>query len=180
MEIISLDDVPKKPWKNGGGVSWEIAADENTPPAWRISVALIDRSGPFSDYSGYDRTIVAIDGDPVELEVNGKPVVLARGEPFDFPGEAHVQCTVQGSARDFNVMTLRAVLCHDVAVVSSPQRFIVDDDELAFLFVLRGDVAIGDRRCTAYDTVYIEDGAERVDVVPDTGALACMVRITPR
>ena len=179
MEIIGLKDVPKKPWKNGGGVSWEIAADEELPPAWRISVALIDRSGPFSDYAGYDRTIVAVDGDPVELSVNGRHVVLEHGVPFDFPGEARVECTVNGSARDFNVMTRRNVLSHDVEMVAIPQRFILDDDELAFVFVVRGNVLVGTERCETCDTVYIDDEEDRIDVTPEKGALACVVRITP-
>lgn len=179
MEIIALKDVPQKPWKNGGGTTWEIAADEESPPAWRISVALIDRSGPFSDYAGYDRTIVAVDGDPVELDINGRHVALEHGVPFDFPGEARVACTVHGSARDFNVMTLRNVLSHDVEMVATPQRFILDDDELAFVFVLRGDVIVGAERCETCDTVYIEDGEDRVNVAPQDGGLACVVRITP-
>lgn len=179
MEIIGLKDVPKKPWKNGGGVSWEIAADEETPPAWRISVALIDKSGPFSDYAGYDRTIVAIDGDPVELDVNGRHVALQHGVPFDFAGEARVQCSVNGSARDFNVMTLRKALSHDVEIVSTPQRFILDDDELAFVFVLRGNAMVGSELCSTCDTVYVDDDEDRIEVSPQEGALACVVRITP-
>ncbi len=179
MEIISLSDVPEKPWKNGGGVSWEIAADEESPPAWRISVASIDRSGPFSDYAGYDRTIVAIDGDPVDLDVNGRAVSLAQGEPFAFRGEARVTCSVQGSARDFNVMTRRDELSHDVEIVSNPQRFILDDDELAFVFILRGEVTVGELHCKTADTVYVEDGEDRINVTPAPGSLACMVRITP-
>ncbi len=179
MEIISLSDVPEKPWKNGGGTSWEIAADEETPPGWRISVALIDRSGPFSDYSGYDRTIVAIDGDPVDLDVNGKLVSLVQGEPYDFRGEARVTCTVQGSARDFNVMTRRDELGHDVEIVSDSQRFILDDDELAFVFILRGEANVGGLQCKTADTVYIEDDEDRIDISPSPNSLACMVRITP-
>ena len=179
MEILHFNDLPKQPWKNGGGVTWEIAADEEQPPAWRISVALIDRSGPFSDYRGYDRTIVAVDGGSVELDVNGAPVTLAQGEPFAFPGEAKVTCAVDASARDFNVMTLRSELSHDVEMISTPQRFILDDDELAFVFVFRGTVNVGALRCAPLDTVYIEDDEYRVDVTPAPGALACMVRITP-
>ena len=50
-------------WKNGGGVTHEIIR----VPAegdfhWRLSVAEIDRSGPFSDFTGYSRTMVLLAG----------------------------------------------------------------------------------------------------------------------
>ena len=73
------------PWKNGGGVIHEIArSDKNGEAGWRISLATIDRDGPFSDFTGYDRTIVPLDGAGFELSFDdgGAFVLDRRGVPF--------------------------------------------------------------------------------------------------
>lgn len=177
---ISPAEYRIQPWKNGGGTTAEVARDAGEPPAWRISIATLDRDGPFSDFRGYDRTIVAIAGDPVELVVDGEPTLLRHFEPFDFRGEASAACRLAGgSARDFNVMTLRDAYAHDVEIASEQQRFLVDEDELVFAYIVDGSATIAGTRCEAGDTLYL-DGAERFDVLPEGGAHVCIVRITPR
>lgn len=106
------------PWRNGGGWTSVLAQSESGEPAeWRISLADIERDGPFSDYSGYDRTIVAQDA-PFTLEfADGERVKVMPLVPFSFAGERAVFCRLDGaSASAFNVMTLRAAFTHEVRV----------------------------------------------------------------
>lgn len=179
IQLLRASDYRLQRWKNGGGMTHEIAADaENDPPAWRISVATIERDGPFSDFRGYDRTIVALD-DGVRLNVDGSDVALVQFEPFAFRGESAVSASVTASSRDLNAMTMRAQFAHDVEVVRSAQRFLVDDDELLFAYVLTGTATVSETRCAAGETVYL-DSVERFDVTPDADSAVCVIHITPR
>lgn len=105
------------PWRNGGGWTTVLAQSEAEPAQWRISVAEIERDGPFSDYTGYDRTIVAEDaGFTLEFE-DGERIDVAALLPFSFAGERPVFCRLHGSAATaFNVMTLRGAYVHQVHV----------------------------------------------------------------
>lgn len=179
VELLRPSQYRRQPWKNGGGITDEIAADAESPPAWRISIATIERDGPFSDFRGFDRTIVALD-EGVTLNVDGHEEHLRLHEPFDFRGEAKVHAHVSVSAaRDLNVMTLRDEFAHDVEVVTTPQRYLVDEDELLFAYVLRGDAVVSDLQCAAGETAYLDE-VERFDVIPGPDSAVCVVHITPR
>jgi environmental stress-induced protein Ves len=112
--------LPATPWKNGGGSTREIAS---WPPGagfegfdWRVSIASIAASGPFSQFAGVDRIITLLEGEGVRLR--GEDLDHRLGTPlapFAFSGDARIDCTLLGGAcSDFNVMTrrgrLRAVL----------------------------------------------------------------------
>ena len=179
VEIIRAADYIEQRWKNDGGVTHEIAADAESPPAWRISVATIEQSGPFSDFRGYDRTIVALEG-RVTLTVNGETIPLVELEPIAFAGEAQVACAIEGHlARDFNVMTLRSEFSHDIEIVQAKTRFVVDDDEMVFAYAMAGEATIADGHVKAGETAYL-DGLESFDVNPSANGAVCVVRITPR
>lgn len=179
LELIPAAAYREALWKNGGGLSYEIAADASTPPAWRISVARINRAGPFSDYRGYDRTILALGGAGVELEVNGERIPLVPLHPYAFAGEARVHAhTRGGAARDLNVMTMRDELLHDVEIVEASARFVLEDDEFAFVYAIDGATRVDEQGCAAGDTVAIGE-CESFDVSPELGAHAAVIRITP-
>ena len=99
--------------------------------------------------------------------------------PFAFLGETQVTCAIEGeSARDFNVMTLRTEYAHDVEVVRAGARFVVDDDELVFGYVLAGVARVHETTVHAGETVYL-DGVESFDVHPWEESAVALVRITP-
>lgn len=178
MRIVRLNEIEPRPWKNGGGLTWEIAAGENVPPEWRLSVALIDRSGRFSDYAGYDRTILGISGGPVQLEIDGERADLRHGEPIAFRGEAVAAGILCGpAARDLNVMTRRDRFAHDVKTITSPEEFAVQDGDFAFAFVLRGKASAGSERFTADECLSFDGPDGSVRIAPETGASVCVVRI---
>ncbi|HET9096317.1 MAG TPA: HutD family protein, partial [Candidatus Baltobacteraceae bacterium] len=114
-----MADVSRRiPWRNGGGWTAVLAqAPDGEPAEWRISVAEIERDGPFSDYSGYDRTIVAEDAGFTLDFADGERVEVEPLVPFSFAGERAVHCRLRGPrASAFNVMTLRDAFTHDVCV----------------------------------------------------------------
>ena len=120
MQILRAADRVATPWKNGGGVTREVAA---RPPGagmdgfdWRVSLADVAADGPFSAFPGVDRVLTVIEGDGLVLEVEGRAAHLTPGAPFAFPGEAAVAARLTaGPIRDLNVMVRRGVWTARVA-----------------------------------------------------------------
>jgi uncharacterized protein len=139
MRVIPFESYRETPWKNGGGVTREIARSPGDgAPEWRVSLATIDRDGPFSDFSGYDRTIVPVGGAGFELRFgDGTRAVLDRRcEPFRFAGERKVECRLLARrSSDLNAMTLRSRWEHEVgahALSSRPIELAVPASTLLF------------------------------------------------
>ena len=116
--LIPFASLEPSPWKNGGGITTEIAV---SPPEaafdefdWRISLATITQDGPFSVFPGIDRTLALIKGAGTNLDFDGeRRFFLCEEDPVvEFPGESSVTATVaNGGTTDFNVMTRRS-RCH--------------------------------------------------------------------
>ena len=118
MKLILADAMGRMPWKNGGGVTTEIAI----APAgatldqfdWRVSTAQVDAPGPFSRFPGIDRSLAVIAGGRLTMHrANGDVVTLVPGEgPARFPGEVEIHATLDAPLSDFNVMTRRGAWAH--------------------------------------------------------------------
>lgn len=175
-EIIRAESYREVPWRNGGGVSRVIDGGDDV--GWRLSVATISQDGWFSDYSGFDRTIVAIDGDGMELTVDGVTRRLQRRyEPFSFSGDAKTTCRLLGGpTRDLNVVTRRDRWSHTVAIsrVMGP-RLHLAVELLCFVYVLRGSImgaSTGDTiRMHGPDAIELHHSRE--------DAYACVVSLFP-
>ena len=104
---VCLADVTPQPWRNGGGITRELLAWPQ-PADWqlRVSVAEIERDGPFSPFPGTERWFAVIDGAGVELAWAGGTTTLRCGDaPLNFTGEAATACRLlQGPTRDLNLM----------------------------------------------------------------------------
>ena len=138
-------DLAARPWKNGGGCTREVTclpADSDMANFdWRVSIAQIGSSGPFSVFPGVDRVITLLDGPGVRLRSDDGTMDhrLDRPlEPFSFPGEAIVQADLLGAAcHDFNVMTRRMACTAQVQVLRGAITLPVLHDGL--LLAVRGD-----------------------------------------
>jgi uncharacterized protein len=113
--VLSPADYRRMPWKNGGGHTTEIAAhppgSNLTSFAWRVSLADVERDGPFSTFAGIDRTLVLLTGDGMRLTGDGEPMELRTPfEPIEFSGDEVLECRLlAGAVRDFNLMVRRGV-----------------------------------------------------------------------
>jgi environmental stress-induced protein Ves len=130
MDITRLDPAAyrRSPWKNGGGVTIDIA-DAYAPGAaagswsgmlWRLGRTQIVEPGPFSDLTGYDRVLTVIGGRGLVLEIAGGAALDVR-EPFRpvrFAGEDRITSRLEaGPVGVFNLMSDRKHAI-DVAVLS--------------------------------------------------------------
>jgi uncharacterized protein len=112
VTLIRGAELVASPWKNGGGVTRQIAFEPGSGKhdfAWRISVADVAQAGPFSRFEGVDRTLVLLEGAGMLLDEGSvthslmHPLDLAR-----FAGEASIDARlVDGPTRDFNLMVHR-------------------------------------------------------------------------
>ncbi|MFH7338414.1 HutD family protein [Streptomyces sp. KHY 26] len=113
VRVLRADGRAAAPWKNGGGLTREVAAAPDGAGtadfAWRVSLADVAREGPFSRFEGVDRVITLVDGPGMVLTVDGSAHTVAeRYAPFAFPGDADTDCRLLGGPLvDFNVMTRR-------------------------------------------------------------------------
>ncbi|WP_018152071.1 HutD/Ves family protein [Leeia oryzae] len=125
---IKATDLTPMPWKNGGGVTREVAVWPTGAGledfVWRISLAEVAQSGPFSRFEGIDRVLVLVEGQGMELaDAEGSPTLLqSPGDALRFPGEASITSTLHhGTTHDFNLMWRRSLVKGDVTICESSQ-----------------------------------------------------------
>lgn len=115
MQLLRAADRRASPWKNGGGETWEVAS---FPPDagwadfdWRISIARVEGSGPFSLFPGIDRTLAVLDG-TLQLTVRGqvRPPQTSASPPARFDGDAQTfGRVIEGPVTDLNLMLRRGI-----------------------------------------------------------------------
>lgn len=122
--IVRWGEARAMPWKNGGGVTHEIAV---SPPdasledfVWRLSMAEVAADGPFSSFAGIDRTLALMSGAGIELEfADGH---TARVDPLQAPcsfdgGAGCFGRLIDGPILDLNIMTRRDRMTHRLTVL---------------------------------------------------------------
>jgi len=109
------------PWKNGQGETIEIAVSPDNANwnnfEWRVSMAQITQSGPFSVFPEVDRTLLVLSGGQIKLSSGSrKPQLLEPGsDPFVFAGEDETKAVLMGDpVIDLNVMTHRKRFTHQL------------------------------------------------------------------
>jgi hypothetical protein len=158
------------PWKNGLGTTTEIVVHPSGTGlddfAWRLSIADLAASGPFSTFPGIERIILQTEGEPMELVHEGRGRRrLALFLPYRFDGEWPTHSELGGkSARDFNIMARRALfrpsaVVHSLARGSTVRLCLAAETQI--IHGLRGRVAI---RAGGSDTATELLGAETLIV----------------
>ena len=106
--LVYAPDQPPQPWRNGGGQTRELLRWPADAEAWRlrISLARIDRSGPFSAFPGVERWFSVLDGAGVILSIDSRVLKLdLQSAPLCFDGGDPPGCTlVDGPTNDLNLM----------------------------------------------------------------------------
>ena len=95
IRFLAASERRAQPWKNGGGITREIAASPDGAALdafdWRVSMAEVAAAGPFSRFEGVDRILTVLTGE-LELSFPGRPRGAARdawgGTPSPSPSPA--------------------------------------------------------------------------------------------
>jgi uncharacterized protein len=113
IELLPAAARAALPWKNGGGVTREVAVHPRGSGfdtlEWRVSIAQVRSAGPFSSLPGLDRHLAVLEG-TLSLVIGQAPEVrLSPATPaLSFPGEVPVQAQpLDGPVMDLNIMTRR-------------------------------------------------------------------------
>jgi len=151
MEIIRFSSIRPEPWRNGGGVTREIARHprEASPDGswdWRVSIAEVGKAGDFSAFPGMERVISVIDGELLVLTVDGEEHAMERYRPFRFSGDAATSSALPtGNIRDLNVITRRGAFKGYLSILelSKKRAHPVFEGQLAILLEGKASVAEG-------------------------------------
>ena len=172
MSIMRLDPKAyrRTPWKNGGGLTIDIADDYApgvTPGSWsgmrwRFGRTRIVTPGPFSDLSGFDRILTVIGGRGLTLEVAGGAALDVR-EPFRpvrFRGEDRIVSRLEaGPVAVLNLLADRSAYAIDVAILSGGDARALDS-AISIVYALEdGAVAIDESYALAADEALRVDAA---------------------
>ncbi|MFE6662146.1 HutD family protein [Streptomyces sp. NPDC057697] len=168
--VLRAADRTATPWKNGGGVTREIAAHPEGAPLddfdWRVSLAEVTEDGPFSPFPGVDRTLTVVEGAGMDLLVDGEHHILDEPYwPHDFPGDTETRGGLLGGpVVNVNVMCRRGRTSAAVAVVRGTVRLAAPPGGAVLAIALEdGAVLDGtDTRLGRYDALLTGEGTPGV------------------
>ncbi len=198
MLHLRCEQYRSMPWRNGMGVSREIAREPGSGDEfrWRLSLATVAGNGPFSNYAGYRRSVTLIEGGGFQLAIPGQdPLVLDRlGATGLFPGDARAHCTlINGPCTDISLMVRDPGTIVSVIRVEGvqPHNVPLDAGALKAVFCLRdapvlvsadtltpGGRMRAELELALHDTALLDRHATTLSVGPPQGASAELLLLT--
>lgn len=150
-------------WKNGGGVTREIAAYPEDAGLegfdWRVSLADVRADGPFSPFPGTERVLTVVDGTGMALDIGGRDaggrrLLAERYVPRPFPGDVPTDGRLlAGPVVNLNVMYRRGAARAAVAVVRGGLTVAAPPDATVLVVALDGPAEVAGVRLGRYDAV---------------------------
>lgn len=159
--VIRRSDYRARPWRNGGGETLDILVHPAHASLdtfeWRISMARVERDGPFSAFDGVDRTLLVLSGALLLSGEHGTVRLASGAAPFSFDGGRVLDAVVErGPVVDLNVMTRRGHAAHRVSCrrLEAAATLAPLTGVLA-VFALEPGLLIDTWRLAAHDTAII-------------------------
>jgi environmental stress-induced protein Ves len=179
MRLLAFDSLTPVPWRNGGGVTREIASREDASGLlWRLSLAEVDREGPFSAFPGLARLLTVVQGGGMVLDTPSGPLPARPFEPLPFDGGLAVTGRLpNGPVRDLNVIWRPSALRAAVEVRRGPfaGRIAAEPGGLVALHAPLGGVRLDGEALPPGATALGADGT----VETDPSAVLLEIRIAP-
>ncbi|ALL69334.1 HutD [Paraburkholderia caribensis MBA4] len=138
LAIQTVASIASQAWRNGGGTTRPLA--EAATGDWRISLADVERDGPYSPFPGMDRQSLVVEGAGVELRNGTDTVLLEPGRPAGYNGEIEWQATL----RDGPVVALNTMVKRDrfrARIVPLRDDMLVATGRFALVLPLHGRCA---------------------------------------
>ncbi|WP_161957147.1 HutD/Ves family protein [Aestuariivirga litoralis] len=177
MRIIRSSDFTEGRWRNGMGVSWDIASD---PPGtddfgWRFAIARIEADVPFSNYPLVDRIFTLIEGNGLDLAFEGHRslAVHRRFVPHPYPCDVPTSCRLRdGPCRALNLFVRRGAWRAVADVLSSGADLAHPGPIL--LFALQGAADVNGHALAEGDAAIASDA-----ITADTEGFLYAARLSP-
>jgi uncharacterized protein len=190
-EILRAASRPALPWKNGGGVTREVAAFPTGSGVadfdWRVSIAEVRAAGPFSHFPAVDRRMTVLEG-RLALTVDAQPplMLVPDSPPAFFAGDVPASGEpLGGPVIDLNVMTRRG-RCEAAMTRHRLSQTLELDPETGTLLVLAlSDLVLGgatsEIRLARLDALRFDVGPEGCDRFRIAAPGSCyLIRIKAR
>lgn len=164
IKLHKQNDYKIMPWKNGLGVTTEIAihpADANFPQddfLWRFSSAKVQAQNNFSNFNGCDRVLAVVKGEGLIL--NGE--LLKPLTPLCFSGITPINCElISGEVIDLGVIYKKEKF--DVKMTaqafekSNEPQSISLQNGVNFIFCVSGKIRIDGVELQEFDSIEIQN-----------------------
>lgn len=184
MRVLRAADHRRMPWKNGGGETIEIAVHPHGAGLddfdWRVSIARVASDGPFSAFEDVDRILVVLEGEGLELSVEGMGphILTTRSDPIAFPADRPTAARLTaGPITDLNVMTRRGR-----ATAALHRRRAGDDAPLlvgAGMVVALGTLRLAGIELGRHDALLFADPDEALALETQGGADLLHIALAP-
>jgi len=189
--LIPATEYRRERWKNGLGWTREVLRwpSGSAEWDWRVSIAEVDKGGPFSSFPGVDRELVLLAGEGMRLDFDDGESVELR-PPHDrhrFAGERALSAELfNGPTQDFNLMWRRervsATLLHRPLV--GPMLFFAEPGVRWLAYLLSGRATVKDQLLPLVleqgDSVLLEPIAgDHHRLVLEGGGELLLVRVAP-
>ena len=151
-KIISPDQFKTIAWKNGQGETTELAISPGgtlTDFDWRLSMASVVENGAFSDFGGYDRQLILLNGPGIKLTHDHHQVdeLTAPLSIAAFDGASHtIGELMDGPIKDFNVMTQQGRFNAAVKTFTEQTSMTLSAAPLNFIYAAQQSIVIQHRQ----------------------------------
>lgn len=166
MRLLKRSHYKKMPWKNGLGVTEEIAIDpptaqlQNADFLWRLSCAKITAPNSFSNFKNYDRLLAVWEG--AGLELNQKK--LAPLEILQFRGEEEILCVpLSDEVFDLGLIFRRQEIKAQMNLITcaaGDSKKLVGSQDHLIIFCTRGRLNLDQMQLDRGDALILEKPEE--------------------
>lgn len=171
IRIIDNRTARQLPWKNGKGVTLELAITPQDASLdnfdWRISSAQVASAGAFSRFPGINRSLGLISGAGLRLRLPEQASLeLDSHNPVvTFSGELDVQAElIAGPVQDFNLMSRRSHWQQHLQYLELQGQHWLDSSTVVFIYCGGGEGLT----CTSPDNAPISLSAGQGLLVQDS------------
>ncbi len=182
--VVAATDFVTSRWDGGSTTQLMIAPKGSSLAArdfdFRISCARVEQSGPFSDFSGYDRLLLILNGQ-LSLIHNGNTFTLSdESEAWHFAGAERVDATLLSHhVDDFNLFVRPGVMKTAQRLALGAQRGWHQAKQpgagVYGALLLRGEVQTSEHRLDEHSPLILSSSALAITAETDARFIAFAV-----
>ncbi len=182
MKILRYNDLIPVQWKNGGGMTREVARHgDGDALSWRLSIADVDEEGPFSTFSGLQRILTVIEGHGMMLKRPNEAALTANFmEPVAFSGDEAINGLLpEGPCRDFNVVWNPKLAAASVSIATSGSKAVRSSaDGMTGILCVGGTVHLSTGHVLLpFDFAFLDEHAEEAMIGDNSTALLIQISL---